>query len=209
MLQGLTMKKKVICILVVIMLLVSVIGLTACNLFGNSGDDTTQTEQTPNEANKLDSNTPSDGQDAPKLSYLYKFEVSALQFAEMMYPNPNVDENTDSGDLGVIYEEYLLSLQQYQLYVNEMNAVYEGSTFAFYDNNTATLTYADGTTQNYEYHIVKQYDFTNKVYNYYLYIGSQNNPDLVAALDENMLLFSTQMDDDGLFYMYLQFVVSK
>ena len=33
--------------------------------------------------------------------------------------------------------------------------------------------------------------------------------ELYAVLDEEVMLFSTQMDDDGMFNMYLQFVVSK
>ncbi|HRF36089.1 MAG TPA: hypothetical protein PLZ09_02200, partial [Clostridia bacterium] len=83
----------------------------------------TQTEQPDGNANKFDDNA-SSGQKAPKLSYLYKFDISALQFSDMMYPS---EETADNADLFVKYEEYLWKLQEYQLYVNEINAKYTGS----------------------------------------------------------------------------------
>ena len=133
------MKKKIICLLVVLMLAVCAIGLSACDLFGGNDGNGTQTEQPDGNANKFDE-TPGNSQKAPKLSYLYKFDISALQFSDMMYPS---EETADNADLFVKYEEYLLRLQEYQLYVNEINAKYTGSQFAFYDNNTAVLTFAD------------------------------------------------------------------
>ncbi len=203
------MKKKIICLLVVLMLAVCAIGLSACGLFGGNDGNGTQTEQPDGNANKFDE-TPGNSQKAPKLSYLYKFDISALQFSDMMYPS---DETADNADLAVKYEEYLLRLQEYQLYVNEINARYAGSQFAFYDDNTAVLTFADGSTANYLYKLSSEYDPETRETIYYIDILVIENGkymiELYAVLDEEVMLFSTQMDDDGMFNMYLQFVVSK
>ncbi len=201
------MKKKIICLLVVLMLAVCAIGLSACGLFGGNDGNGTQTEQPDGNANKFDE-TPGNSQKAPKLSYLYKFDISALQFSDMMYPS---DETADNADLAVKYEEYLLRLQEYQLYVNEINARYAGSQFAFYDDNTAVLTFADGSTANYLYKLSSEYDPETRTTIYYIDILVIENGkymiELYAVLDEEVMLFSTQMDDDGMFNMYLQFVV--
>ncbi len=203
------MKKKIICLLVVLMLAVCAIGLSACDLFGGNDGNGTQTEQPDGNANKFDDNA-SSGQKAPKLSYLYKFDISALQFSDMMYPS---EETADNADLAVKYEEYLWKLQEYQLYVNEINAKYTGSQFAFYDNNTAVLTFADGSTANYLYRKTSEYDSETRTTIYYIDILTIEDGkyviELYAVLDEEVMLFSTQMDDDGMFNMYLQFVVSK
>ena len=203
------MKKKIICLLVVLMLAVCAIGLSACDLFGGNDGNGTHTEQPDGNANKFDE-TPGNSQKAPKLSYLYKFDISALQFSDMMYPS---DETADNADLAVKYEEYLLRLQEYQLYVNEINARYAGSQFAFYDDNTAVLTFADGSTANYLYKLSSEYDPETRTTIYYIDILVIENGkymiELYAVLDEEVMLFSTQMDDDGMFNMYLQFVVSK
>ncbi len=201
------MKKKIICLLVVLMLAVCAIGLSACGLFGGNDGNGTQTEQPDGNANKFDE-TPGNSQKAPKLSYLYKFDISALQFSDMMYPS---DETADNADLAVKYEEYLLRLQEYQLYVNEINARYADSQFAFYDDNTAVLTFADGSTANYLYKLNSEYDPETRETIYYIDILVIENGkymiELYAVLDEEVMLFSTQMDDDGMFNMFLQFVV--
>lgn len=204
------MKKKIICVLVVVMLVLSVIGLTACGLFGGSD---TSTDQEPNNVNKFDGDTSQEEQAAPELAFAYDFDISALQFSEMLYPNPNIDETATDEELATAYEEYLLALQQYQIYVNEINAVYEGSTFAFYDDDSAILTFADGSSQSYSYTLYREWDYINRVYIYYIRIGYYENNrfviEMTALLEEDILLFSMQIDDAGYNIMYLQFVVSE
>ncbi len=66
---------------------------------------------------------------------------------------------------------------------------------------------------NYLYRKTSEYDPETITTIYYIDILTIEDGkyviELYAVLDEEVMLFSTQMDDDGMFNMYLQFVVSK
>lgn len=203
------MKKGFLIFVIVALLIVSVLGLTACSGFGfdfpKLKNDSTET---PDENNKSEIDLPLVEEQKPenqaKISSVYDFSVSTLQFSGMIAPDYEIDDESTAEQLAEAYELYLEQLREYQIYLNEINTYYEGAQIEFYNDGTAVIKFANGDEQKYNYKNKSWLDLETNTMVRTVEMGGLTG----LYGDGNLILYSS-FDDNDLFVIYFEFVIAK
>ncbi len=204
------MKKKIVCILVVVFLLISLVSLTACDIFRIpiTGDENTINKENEGLDNKQDKFEEANKTQQTELTLevngkTFVFDTAAIQYTAMLYPDL---ESVATEEEEEVYEDLSLpSMEEMQLYINEVYSDYYGSKLIFKDG-IVKQEFLSGVTNEYNYK-QKISIFDEDVSG--IYIGYYEEGQFVYTIEGSASVNTVllQMVLDETFIVYLQFVL--